>query len=431
MRKQPDPPPTVTSIQSADVVIQEREYKLITPLFGGGVAPGEIDPVTIIRGTEVRAQLRFWWRACCGGRFDGDLDKMKKAEDKLWGSAYKKGEEPISQKDTIQIIIEVLKSGASVIPYRIEKNSRGENQAKPDFNSGIPPYVAFPLQPNQDELKKKDPPLKSVQVNVSFKMTISFPTDHQKEIEASLWAWETFGGIGARTRRGFGALRLLAIDGKKNPEVDKAKVQRWIQDKLLEFVEPGQHPEGVPHISQNLEFRVITMTQNTTPLVIWQNLIRRLEYFRQTRTKGRTGRSIWPEAEAIRKITGRRDDRYKELPHPQKFPRAVFGLPIIFHFKDPKDPQDTTLQENSEKKDRFASPLILRPFLCRDNQAIGLALLLEGSRVDATNLVLVKQDKTTNAVESILTQNEANNIAVLNGETDILQAFMNSLKGAK
>jgi CRISPR-associated protein Cmr1 len=41
-------------------------------------------------------------------------------------------------------------------------------------------------------------------------------------------------------------------------------------------------------------------------------------------------------------------------------------LPIIFHFKDPGEPQDHTLQPRHpatrSKGDRMASPLILRPY---------------------------------------------------------------------
>ena len=55
-------------------------------------------------------------------------------------------------------------------------------------------------------------------------------------------------------------------------------------------------------------------------------------------------RSRWPEAESIRNATGQRLDittseginkKHPELPHPpESFPRAEFGLPIIFEFKD-------------------------------------------------------------------------------------------------
>src|SRR5947199_6070126 len=47
---------------------EERTYRieLITPLFGGGVEAGKPDPTFPIRGTSIRGQLQFWWRATRG-----------------------------------------------------------------------------------------------------------------------------------------------------------------------------------------------------------------------------------------------------------------------------------------------------------------------------------------------------------------------------
>jgi len=67
--------------------IHVRSYRVITPLFGGGVDPQQADPLTTVRSSEVRGQLRFWWRATRAGRYGADgLKQMKEAEDCLWGS---------------------------------------------------------------------------------------------------------------------------------------------------------------------------------------------------------------------------------------------------------------------------------------------------------------------------------------------------------
>src|SRR5260221_14040443 len=82
MRKQPEvsPPEAITAKQPDNVITQIREYQLITPLYGGGVKPTEPDPITVVRATEIRGQLRFWWRACRGGEFNGKLGAMKEEE---------------------------------------------------------------------------------------------------------------------------------------------------------------------------------------------------------------------------------------------------------------------------------------------------------------------------------------------------------------
>ncbi len=412
MRKQPQvsPPETIAPKQPASVITQVREYQLITPLYGGGVKPTEADPITVVRATEIRGHLRFWWRACRGGKFNGNLKEMKKEEDAIWGKAYEKGDSMIPQEQVIQITVDVDSSrrGEPVKPFIITEKKR------PKPSNNIPGYAAFPLQPDRDELKKREPHVPDVRKGVSFSLTISFPEGRRKDVEAALWAWETFGGLGARTRRGFGALHLLKLDGVSYTGYPFSNnVKKWINEKLINFVEPGVLPAGIPHLSRVAQ---VAVTSADDVMRVWKRLIDNLQSFRQA---GRPGRSLWPEAEAIRAISSGKD-----RPPSQKFPRAALGLPIIFHFKDDSDPEDTTLKEAGEKMERFASPLILRPFLCRDNRAVGLILLLEGSRVDLENLVLEDEDKNKHSVKGTLTKSEAQKIPVLNGETDVLQAFM-------
>jgi len=254
----------------------------------------------------------------------------------------------------------------------------------------------------------------------------------KKDIDAALWAWETFGGVGARTRRGLGAIHLLKVDSNKASDIDKNTVSQWIRGKLTDqmVVARGNHPLGLPHLSSNTTFHIVSQPQNTSPQAVWVYMINQLKGFRQSRSKGSTGRSNWPEAETIRKLTGY-DRRYKRLDHPEKFPRAAFGLPIIFHFKDEMagDPPDTTLKSNTSE--RLASPLILRPFICSGNQCVGIAILLQGSSALSGQLVLEENSshKPYHPISEKLNKDEAQKIPVLNGQTDVLQAFMNYLGG--
>jgi len=440
MRKQPEISPqnvTITPRKHDDIITQVREYKLITPLFGGGVTAGERDPITLIRGTEIRGLLRFWWRACRAGNYTTIKD-LKEAEDKIWGAANKnrdaneKMAEASSEekrKGTVQIAVEQISEGTPDTPF--EKNGKEKR------NQRIAPvYAAFPLQPSDDDKRNKVSP-KNVLQDVRFKLTISFHKDFQEEIKAALWAWETFGGIGARTRRGFGALQLLKIYNKDYSDlpfanellsVDKGGKKNWLEMKLTQHVVEGTPPKGVPHLSRNIQYKV--KYSSPDPFVVWNSLIKRLSSFRQF-PMGRDKRSKWPEAEAIRGITGDRDSKYPPLSHPQKFPRAAFGLPIVFHFRkdDIGDPDDTTLQRSDKEKERLASPLILRPFVCKDGKAVGLVLLLEGRQTYPDVLELVNENKQPYSVtiDTKLTPAEAKDIPALDGETDVLKAFMEYL----
>ncbi|MGH2638007.1 MAG: type III-B CRISPR module RAMP protein Cmr1, partial [Rhabdochlamydiaceae bacterium] len=368
----------------------------ITPLFGGGVVAGEVDPVTPIRGSEIRGHLRFWWRATRGGLFGDDLAAMQKREGEIWGTTSLKEKKNDTeqandkQKDipirTVQIEVIVNDVGKSKRPFDVQKNKKGNNVTQP---AGVPEYATFPLLPTNDDLRQKtkeqiEKEMKCVQHNIQFTLKITYPDAYRNDIQATLWAWETFGGIGARTRRGFGALHLLKIGDEQNvnlPTTNRpADVRVWLNKNAQVHVVSGVWPGDVAHLEQTLSVEPVCPDRQI--FTSWNNLITRYASFRQSRSNGNTGRSNWPEAEAIRKITNR--SHYRSLNHPQKFPRAAFGLPIIFHFKDEKqrdnpDPKDTTLQGAEEKHERLASPLILRPLICNDGNAIGLATLLHGS----------------------------------------------------
>jgi len=397
MRKRSGSPPEVNLIQPATVIKQERTYQLITPLYGGGVTPAEPDPITIVRPTEIRGHLRFWWRACRGGQY-GSLEAIKQAEDALWGTAGTKQGGGPSQ---VQIEVTDYSVGNRNAPFTI-----------------APSYAVFPLRQTRNTLFD----------DVSFTLTISFPPALQNEVEATFRMWEIFGGIGARTRRGFGALRLISVDkvpGSDLPDSTKEEAKTWMQHQLEQCVVRGRYPPGLPHLTHSTMFRITDSSEDV--MDVWDNLIKKLASFRQAR-KGPRGRSYWPEPEAIRTITGRRYSRHPALNHPCKFPRAAFGLPIIFHFKysDLGEPEDTTLQGRQEGSQRFASPLILRPLVCKDNRAVGIALLLEGSRIPPPGGIILDFDPTT-TVDTQLTPTEARAIPVLHGQTDVLQAFMNYL----
>ena len=84
--------------------------------------------------------------------------------------------------------------------------------------------------------------INSVRAKVKFDLIITFPEYQKEAVEAALWAWETFGGIGGRTRRGFGALMLTAIDGKPVPLPKAQETELFIKKGLATHVSNGKWP---------------------------------------------------------------------------------------------------------------------------------------------------------------------------------------------
>jgi len=412
-----------------------RDYKLITPLFGGGVVAGKVDSITPIRGTEVRGHLRFWWRATQAGRFGNNLEKLKKEEDRIWGAAS-------APSSTSLTILDATRGN----PVKVRANVRGQMK-EVDIGDPRSPfgYVAFPLR--GDENNKPG----QVMENITFRMRLTFPREIQDDMKAALWAWETFGGVGARTRRGFGALQCIGCD-LTGFEQSAAHEWMWkyscetapneIFADLQNFVPVGEFNDKLSHLSHrsNSIARTGVRDDATTS---WLDLINAFKSFRQSRAGARRfGRSHWPEPDAIRDLTGqslrqRGHDIPVYNPPIYKFPRASFGLPIIFEFKrtdshptDPnKDPRKTELK--GLEHDRLASPLIIRPLACLNEQFIGLAMVLDGPRIPPGGLKLDNSPKNPAKGSETLTNNEAGAIASrvnsYNGNPDILQAFLDSL----
>lgn len=426
-----DKPPQLERKETGRVLLT-RKYELITPLFGGGVKAGEVDRENPIRGTAVRGHLRFWWRATRGGQFGKDgLTAMKAREDEIWGST----------------------DGVSKIAIAVIEAKMGRPYVVPNGNVGDPNsplgYIAFPLRDSKGKVYE----------GISFTLQIECPKEYRPDLKAALWAWETFGGIGARTRRGFGALHCtdvqLRIDGKK------FKNSNWIwtytgsagQQELMadmkDLVLTGLTPEGVASLSGQPQHVHLTPPQHDAEQS-WKGLINSLREFRQSRRmktiNGRQrpfGRSHWPEPDAIRDLTdqshkAKHHDKPVHTPLISKFPRAAFGLPIVFEFKDDDDHNPTNRDADPIKTElkgvnyeRRASRLLLRPLKCADNCYRGVALILTGDSVPPGGLELKHSPKNPAPGADQLTANEAGQIKAMHptytGNPDVLQAFLDQL----
>ena len=317
---------------SASVTVTAR-CTLITPMYGGGVTPGEIDRDMPIRASAIRGQLRFWWRLLNGtGKASQNLFMEESA---LWGGISASGR-PRASQVTVQV------KSAPAKTHQLE--------AKDQF-SNFPTYALIPNPGTNPKLLKP---------GYSFDLVLQFagkitPLQREQVIEALRW-WADFSGVGARTRRGLGAVKVASNDVCLAPVCDAE-----VSCKDGTMVLRGGCNNAVR---------------------AWREAVDKLRDFRQGQGVGRDpghgfhpGRSRWPEADTIRRLVPQPTAHTPVHPVNGFYPRAAFGLPIVFHFKDHLDPDDRTLEP--EGHDRMASPLILRPYFDGESYR-PLALLLPG-----------------------------------------------------
>lgn len=407
------------------------ELQFLTPVFGGGaVAKQAGDEVTPVRGSSLRGQLRFWWRATRGGRY-GSIEELREDEERLWGQASAPG----------LVDIEIEQNLNSTERHVYELNQRN-GRIRPIRDYEDLAYLAFPLQPTSDEARAgvKPRPLVdySGRIIISLRLRKGWQERDRKDVDAAFWALRHFGGLGGRTRRGFGALSLT----EKESAGDAAT---WLSSEHIINKKP---PKGVSSLAPVAGAELQVRKQETKGVDAWKLLAKKMRVFRQGEMTGRNkgsdpgnsrklGRSFWPEPDVIRHKTGR-GGRYIGAPTHQdpmtgvnKVPRAQFGLPIIFQFPQERMISERTLQPAKDKVERLASPLIIRP-VGSTAKARPMVLLL-GNRVDVDidrelgGLQFKSSDPDT-PVQAQLTEKEAAKIKPLNrGEspiTDPLRAFM-------
>ena len=315
---------------------EEYDCTLITPMYGGGVEPGKVDRDMPVRASAIRGQLRFWWRLLHGaGRSPVDLFTEESA---LWGG--------ISRSSGPQ---------ASRVSLRVQATPINDRQLKlKNQIGGFPSYALIP--------DRNAPQPRFLNPGYEFKLLLRFAeavdsTQRDQVIETLRW-WASFSGIGARTRRGLGAVRVEGLTPVCRTEVETTGG------------------------------RMVLRSAQPDALGAWRVAVDKLRDFRQGRrigrnpgTGGRPGRSRWPEPDAIRRLVRRRTKHDPEHPVDRFYPRAAFGLPIVFQFKPSDvaegDPPDYVLEPADRDRNRMASPLILRPYF-DGAQYRPLALLLPG-----------------------------------------------------
>ncbi|QMT31183.1 type III-B CRISPR module RAMP protein Cmr1 [Alysiella filiformis] len=427
--------PNLADFQAAVPKWESIQCRLVTPMYGGGVKSAEPDIQQPIRVTAIRGQLRFWWRLLASQkvfRLPENLN-IRQAEFALWGG-MNDGDES-GKASAVFLRIKQFSSPKKIAYFNQwdnDKKTRLRNRNKELLPNS---YVLFAMDseddPNKTNLidkdltwdlewyldrnadifwsKKKE---NGQEIRDQF-LTEKYQDTLSQVIETLRW-WTTFGGMGARTRRGCGA---FMVEKSTLPEIQKAISIDEIQ-------------------GANCKLSVANSNSNDA-MDAWKLAVKRLRDFRQGVNVGRNepspeakaarkpaGRSRWTEHDAIRRLTNQYPNQHKPEHEGgnNQFPRGMFGMPIIFYFVDGGEPSDTSLQPVG--KERMASPLIIRPIL-QNGQWKAAALLLPH---DFSNLqVELKIDNNNRRPVVLLDKGKANDIKPIagNGGGDPLSAFMN------
>ena len=365
------------------------DIEFLTPCFLGGAEPKRSCEW---RAASIRGQIRWWFRAVAGGHYRGDLEAVRKAEVRVFGDT--------SQASPLRIMAlgepRTASSGGR-IPWRdprldAERLTRawGMNPKDPDFAATVrrlqitsrdgTPVPSSPIQylgygcigfrelerpcilPDQRvrcRLQWQDQDWKTLGSEIG------------KLFTTALWCWLHLGGIGAKSRKGFGSLACRGSQGELpagggdlllvEPSLDN--FEEGVRHVLEIGARAGDREPRWSHLSSRTKIFVAAELGST-----WSDAMARIggwliAYRRRYGYSGdvrvRDGRGlrnrdyVWASPAADGGPAFR-----------QGFPdRAGFGLPLPFEKKANRVLGETVNwrqgREESSKENRRASPLLI------------------------------------------------------------------------
>lgn len=373
--------------------------ELITPMYGGGTVSTKVDEKMPIRASSIRGALRFWWRLLAKNHANKEVwnvKNIKQAESELWGGVGNGDDDGKASKVLLKITKQPKVNEQNLISYDELNRLR---------------YVLFPAYNETDDDKKPHKLLKpdNIKFQLEFALVDACDAQRQQIVETLQW-WANFGGLGFRSRKGLGAIAVTECTDF--PEICQSLTTDDVKqaDCLLQ-IRQQNHPTGLQALETGIQkyadFRQRAGVGRNEPSEEAKKM------------KKPAGRSCFPEPDALRRIQRNLgyDNRHEPVHQAGNvFPRAVFGLPILFHSHQERAVNATVNPSNGE---RLASPLIIRP---RKNgnsyQVVALALPYQD---------ILNQNVVINGNEYPIWQNNIakhNEPIKDNGGGDPIQAFL-------
>jgi len=167
----------------------------VTPVFLAAAEPrGEPE----LRAPSFRGALRYWWRAALGGAIgDSNLKDLHDLESSVFGST--------ESGSPVRVRLKPLSSELQSSTEKILPHKQG-------------PQAGY---------------RKAIQAAQRFELTLSMPYHGNPEVWAATIAAlrlaVTFGGVGLRSRRGYGTLRIEGSSDLTHLPVSPTSLQGWQQ----------------------------------------------------------------------------------------------------------------------------------------------------------------------------------------------------------
>jgi len=342
------------------VVITAR-YQIVTPMFIGDAE----QKASGISASSVKGALRFWWRALNWGRIRAEilsdtaaLQHLHREESELFGSSAGNG---VAAKFTL----------------RVDSPSKSNNKIDT-------PKAGVQYLLGQGLFHFKDGYLRDFLIaGSSLKIAVSIHPQSDKKYEetvktqliAALKMLGLLGGLGSRSRKGFGSLSIESLDvGTESIEVphDLNSLKTYLINCHVKVGLP-------PFTAFSEKTRIDASLRSNNPMDAL-NLVG--EEQQRYRSYGRKG-----NGDEVHKVNGAEAEQnfsqdhdlvfniIRDIRHPPSIPhRSVFGLPHNYFFSSTKGKAD--FAPSMPERSRRASPLFIHVHQFPNRQVVLIQTLM-------------------------------------------------------
>ncbi|MBX3197808.1 MAG: type III-B CRISPR module RAMP protein Cmr1 [Labilithrix sp.] len=321
----------------------EATYRVVTPLFSTGADPEQ----AAVRIPSFKGVLRWWWRALAWPRLGGKLDAIRAEEDALFGSA---------RSGRGKVTMRLVRCNAPP-PIRGGEALKDGGGAKPGAR-----YLSYGVieAPGQGGGRDRSRAF----LNAPFTFTVELlarverDSSRRGSLLDALKAVGLLGGMGAKSRKGYGSLMLesLSIDGSASEQAPTSIDA--LADAIGQLLAAGRGATELPAYtaisSRTRAVLVSADSRDTTPLGLLDRVGREIMRYR---SKGRKSQNGSGHVVLNEKSEGNflRDHELMREARPQDHPRRiVFGLPHNYREGNVEP----------EGQDRRASPLLIHMHQC-------------------------------------------------------------------
>jgi len=336
------------------------KLRIVTPMFISGADQQEHAE---LREPSIKGLLRFWYRVI--------YPNNPESEARIFGGQGKgQGQSRVLLRISNKTLISGTKGDqcwegtkTAYLGYGvINREETGEFKTDKSGN------FQTDRNGNKIPVKKAITTRPYIKSSSRFDLTIRFspvPKDSSDEkrkvfqedeqhLKMALWAWLMFGGLGARSRKGFGSLIVESATGLDDLPPLKLNSREALQDSIQKFI------EKIPALPKISGFPDYTHWSEQTKCLITGNGKNGEEALENLGRKIASLRS-YQSNDKLAWVTDDHDlmDKFvRDVRTPTNPPlRSAFGLPHNYFFSTSKKSGEVNFMDVNDKKGRRASPV--------------------------------------------------------------------------